>query len=238
MRIGLTGQLSALSTAARAGLAALGLVATLALGACTTVEGTNAMTDFGTFEREVMNTTARGVGLIPGDAAKEDLTQARAPLVLPKSGGGLPAPSTQVAAAQLPVDSNTVQIDTSNLSQDDITRLRNARVVDMRSLGGRPLTEAEARQLTARMQQANMAVTANNKRPLYLPPEEYFTRVGDAQLVCRAASGELVSLRDQRCPADVRRALERGSGSSPALGGSISSGPGMQLSKTETQSGN
>ena len=209
MHIALTGQSAAIRTAARAGLAALGLMATLALPGCTTVEGTNAMTDFGTFEREVMNTTARGVGLIPGDPPKEDLTMARAPLVLPKSETDLPAPTTEVASAQLPANSDTVQIDTTNLSEADITLLRNARVVDMRTLGGRPLTEAEARQLTARMQRANMAVTANNERPLYLPPAEYFTRVGDAQLVCRAASGELVSLRDERCPADVRRAIQQ-----------------------------
>lgn len=208
MRIALTGQTAATRAVAKAGLAALGLVVTLALAGCTTVEGTNAMTDFGTFEREVMNSTARGVGLIPGDAPKEDLTVARAPLVLPKSEASLPSPTTQVAAAQLPANSDTVRLDTTNLSEGDIRLLRDARVVDMRTLGGRPLTEAEARQLTARMQQANMAVTANNDRPLYLPPAEYFTRVGDAQMVCRSASGELVPLRDERCPADVRRALE------------------------------
>lgn len=224
MRIALFGQSAAVSAAARAGLAALGLVASLALTACTTVEGTNAMTDFGTFEREVMNTTARGVGLIPGEAPKEEPTAARAPLVLPKSTAGLPAPSTQVAAAQLPANSDTVQIDTTNLSEADLRLLRDARVVDMRTLGGRPLTEAEARQLTARMQAANMAVTANNERPLYLPPAEYFTRVGDSQLVCRAASGELVPLRDDRCPADVRRALQEanpGVSSSGLIGSDI-----------------
>ncbi|MCP8884895.1 hypothetical protein NIM87_15405 [Devosia sp. XJ19-1] len=218
MQIALTGQKAAIQAAARAGLFALGLMATLALAACTTVEGTNAMTDFGTFEREVMNSTARGVGLIPGDAPKEDLTMARAPLVLPKSNADLPTPTTQVAAAQLPANSDTVRIDTSNLSEADITMLRNARVVDMRTLGGRPLTEAEARQLTARMQAANMAVTANSDRPLYLPPAEYFTRVGDAQLVCRAPSGELVSLRDERCPADVRKALQARGPNSTVLG--------------------
>lgn len=207
MSVALTGQPSAIRAAVKTGLAAFGLMAALALSACTTVEGTNAMTDFGTFEREVMNTTARGVGLIPGDPPKEDLTMARAPLVLPKSGSALPAPTTQVASAQLPANSDTVRIDTSNLSEADITLLRNARVVDMRTLGGRPLTEAEARQLTARMAAANMAVTANSERPLYLPPAEYFTRVGDAQLVCRAANGELVPLNDQRCPEDVRKAL-------------------------------
>jgi hypothetical protein len=193
--------------AVRAGLAAFGLMATLALGACTTVEGTNAMTDFGTFEREVMSQTARGVGLIPGDAPKEDLTNARAPLVLPRGSETLPAPVAQTAAAQLPANSDTVQLDTTNLTQDDIARLRNARVVDMTTLSGRPLTEAEARQLTARMQQSNMAVTASTERPLYLPPAEYFTRVGDAELVCRAPNGQLVPLNDPQCPAEVRRAL-------------------------------
>jgi hypothetical protein len=230
MSVALTGQSAAFRAAAKAGLAALGLVATLALAACTTVEGTNAMTDFGTFEREVMNTTARGVGLIPGDAPKEDLTMARAPLVLPKSDASLPTPTTQVASAQLPANSDTVQIDTTNLSEADIVLLRNARVVDMRTLGGRPLTEAEARQLTARMQAANMAVTANNERPLYLPPAEYFTRVGDAQLVCRSASGELVPLNDERCPEDVRKAL-RANG---PVGGAMAT-QGAKLSTSETK---
>ncbi|WP_297104045.1 hypothetical protein [uncultured Devosia sp.] len=230
MRIALTRQNAAASAAMRLGLAALGLVAGLALSACTTVEGTNAMGDFGTFEREVLNTTARGVGLIPGDPPKEDLTAARAPLVLPKSDASLPAPTTQVAAAQLPANSDTVQLDTTNLTQADIALLRNARVVDMRTLGGRPLTEAEARQLTARMVQANMAVTANNERPLYLPPAEYFTRVGDAQLVCRAASGELVPLSDDRCPADVRRALQKQGPTSGGLGTQ-----GARLTASDTQ---
>ncbi|UYN99495.1 MAG: hypothetical protein KIT02_16570 [Devosia sp.] len=231
MRIGLTGQVAAHSATSRLGLAALGLLAVISLGACTTVEGTNAMTDFGTFEREVMNTTARGIGLIPGETPKEDLTSARAPLVLPKSTNNLPAPTTQTAAAQLPADSNTVRIDTTNLSEADIARLRNARVVDLRSLSGRPLTEAEARQLTARMQNANMAVTTSNaSRPLYLPPDEYFTRVGDAQLVCRAASGELVSLRDSRCPEEVRRAL-----STPAMTGASSASRDGALTEAETQ---
>lgn len=230
MQIALTGQKAAIQAVARAGLVALGLMATLALSACTTVEGTNAMTDFGTFEREVMNTTARGVGLIPGDAPKEDLTVARAPLVLPKSDANLPTPTTQVAAAQLPANSDTVRIDTTNLSEADIAMLRNARVVDMRTLGGRPLTEAEARQLTARMQAANMAVTANNERPLYLPPAEYFTRVGDAQLVCRASNGDLVPLNDARCPKEVRNAL-RSSG--PSGGGMATQGARLTESETE-----
>ncbi|MBK1794584.1 hypothetical protein JHL21_08705 [Devosia sp. WQ 349] len=236
MRTGLTGQVSAVSAAARVRLVAFGLVAALALSACTTMEGTNALSDFGTFERDVLNQTARGVGLIPGDAPKDDLTNARAPLALPRSGGALPAPQQATAVAQLPKDSNTVRIDTSNMSQDDITRLRNARVVDMRTLSGRALTEEEARQLTARMKQNNMAVTASNNRPLYLPPAEYFTRVGDAQLVCRTPAGEIVSLRDSRCPGDVRRAIERsGAVALPPSSSSSNSGPSLGLTSNETK---
>lgn len=230
MRIGLTGHDGRISAAARAVLAGLALVATLALGACTTVEGTNALTDFGTFEREVLNDTARGVGLVPGQAPKEDITTARAPLVLPRDGKNLPSPSTQVAAAQLPANSNTVQIDTSNLSEADLTRLRNAKVVDLRSLSGRPLTTEEARALTARMSAAGMQVSAATGRPLYLPPDDYFTRVGNADLVCRAASGELVPLSDARCPEAVRRALRPQGPSSTMLSGGAT--PGLSTSDT------
>lgn len=222
MRIGLTGQQTVLRAAPRVGLAAMGLLIALALGACTTVEGTNALTDVGTFEREVMSSTARGIGLIPGEAPKADLTQARAPLVLPQSGQALPAPSTS-AVAQLPANSDTVRIDTSNLSEADIQRLRNAKVVDLRSVSGRPLTEAEARQLTARMQAANMQVSVNTDRPLYLPPEEYFTRVGDAQLVCSTPSGELVSINDPKCPEAVRKALQAKGANRVTSGGMLGS---------------
>lgn len=207
MLSGLIGQ-RARAGLARVGAASLGIVLAIGLSACTTVEGTNAMTDIGTFEREVLKPTAAGVGLIPGAAQKEEPATARAPLVLPANGQALPQPATQVATAQLPANSDTVRIDTTGLTEADLQRLRNAKVVDLRSLSGRPLTEAEAKMLTARMQAANMAVTASNSRPLYLPPDEYFTRVGDAELVCRAANGELVSVNDQRCPEDVRKALQ------------------------------
>lgn len=225
MANGLTGQQTALSAVARAGLAALGLLMAIGLSACTTVEGTNAMTDFGTFEREVMMTTARGVGLVPGEAGKDEPTSARAPLVLPKGNTALPPPSTSLAS-QLPANSDTVRIDTANLSEADIQRLRNARVVDLRSLSGRPLTEAEARQLTARMQAGNMAVSTSTNRPLYLPPDEYFTRVGSAELVCLNANNQLVSLNDPSCPDEVRRALRP---QGPGGGGSISGQINSQL---------
>ncbi len=237
MRIGLTGQHSALGAVTRTGLASLGLLLAVALSACTTVEGTNALTDFGTFEREVMMTTARGVGLVPGETPKEDLTTARAPLVLPASGQALPAPAPKATVAQLPTDSDTVRVDTTNLTEADLTRLRNAKVVDLRSVAGRPLTEQETRTLVARMQAANMDVSTNNgKRPLYLPPEEYFTRVGDAELVCAVGNGELVSINDPKCPESVRKAI-RAAYAAPSSTPS-SSGPGVGLTEKEITLGN
>jgi len=233
MRIGLTGQHSAPGAVTRMGLASLGLVLALALGACTTVEGTNALTDFGTFEREVMTTTARGVGLLPGEEPKEDITSARAPLVLPATGQALPPPAPEASVAQLPTDSDSVQIDTSNLTEADIQRLRNAKVVDVNSVAGRPLTEQETRALVARMQANNADVTTvNGKRPLYMPPEEYFTRVGSADLVCATPSGELVSINDPKCPESVRKAI-RATYVAPTASGS--SGPGVGLTKSETE---
>jgi hypothetical protein len=221
MRIGLIGR----AIARKASMASLGLLLAVTLAACTTVEGTNALTDAGTFEREVMSSTARGFGLIPGETPKEEPTQARAPLVLPRNAAGaLPAPTTAAAVAQLPANSDAVRIDASGLSEADIARLRNAKVVDLRSLSGRPLTEAEARALTARMQAANVAVGVNGKRPLYLPPDEYFTRVGNADLVCRNPAGQIVALSDPSCPDEVRRALRSaGPTGSGMLGGAIDS---------------
>ncbi len=208
MQIGLSRQPAAFVAMSRAGLAAAGLLLALALAGCTTVEGTNAMTDFGTFEREVMTTTARSVGLVGGGETKEDITNARAPLVLPASGQALPAPAPEQALAQLPTNSDTVQINTAGLSEAQLQQLRNARVVDARSLSGRPLTEQEARTLTARLQANNPNATlVNGKRPLYLPPDEYFTRVGDANLVCATPDGDLVSINDPKCPQSVRNAI-------------------------------
>jgi hypothetical protein len=93
MRNDLTGRSSAIAAATRAGLLSLALVAGLALSACTTTEGTNAMTDFGTFEREVMTETLVGLGGMPREMKEEPKTP-RAPLVLPKDTKSLPAPTT------------------------------------------------------------------------------------------------------------------------------------------------
>lgn len=205
MRIDVTRRSSAIVAVTRAGLLSLALVAGLALSACTTTEGTNAMTDFGTFEREVMTETLVGLGGIPREQKEEPKTP-RAPLVMPKDTRTLPAPTTPTKLAELPKDSDKVQIDTTGMSEADLSRLRNARVVDLRTLSGRPLTDAEAKMLTARMKAAQLKPGA---RPLYLPPEEYFTTVAGTDMVCKTRSGNLVPLDHSECPKEIRDALKR-----------------------------
>lgn len=210
----------------RAGLVCLGLVSALALGACTTTEGTNALTDFGTFEREVMTSTLQGFALVPREE-KEETNQRRAPLVLPKDAGSLPPPQTgDVEVAALPVDSDTVQIDTTGLTEADLKRLRNARVVDLHTLSGRPLTEQESRQLTARMTAARLQ---GGKRPLYMPPEEYFTTVGGQDLVCRTKKGDIVPVTHRDCPYEIKTAIGR---QQPQSAGRLGDGPEANLSDT------
>ena len=204
MRSDFTGRRAAVPAATRTGLLALTLLVGLGLGACTTTEGTNALTDFGTFEREVMTSTLQGVGMIDREE-KEETGRRRAPLVMPKTAS-LPPPRETTAVAMLPDDSDNVQIDTSNLSEADLKRLRNARVVDLRSLSGRPLTDTEAQKLTARMTAARLEP---GPRPLYLPPDEYFTTVQGQDMVCLAPNGDLVPLADPACPDEIRRALRR-----------------------------
>lgn len=190
----------------RAALAIATSCMALSLAACTTVEGTNAFQSFDTFEREVLTETAAGIGIIPREE-KPDIETPRAALVLPASNENLPPPSTSSLRDLLPEDSDTVQIDTTGLTEEDLRRLRNARVVDLRTAGGRPLTEVETRQLAARMQAGGVTAT-NGARALYLPPDRYFTSVNNQDLVCLAPSGDLVPLTDPSCPAEIRAALQ------------------------------
>lgn len=180
------------------------LLGAAGLSACTTTEGTNAFSDGATFEREVMSSTARGLGLIPGDT-KPDPTNNRGPLVLPKDTTSLPAPQEDRTAALLPEDSSEVKVSTAGLSQEDLSQLRNARIVDINTPDGRPLTEAEVRKLTARMK----AYSTNAKRSIFVPPEQYFeVTTGEKQnLVCLAANGDLVAVNDPACPESIRKAL-------------------------------
>lgn len=220
------GRRPAQKAVARIGFLSLALLLGLAVSACTTTEGTNAMTDFGTFEREVMTSTLQGLGMIERQEKEQSNTR-RAPLVLPKQTATLPPPVAETKTALLPADSSNVQIDTSGLSEEDLKRLRNARVVDLRTLSGRPLTDVEARQLTARMTAAQLKT---GPRPLYLPPEEYFTVVGGQDMVCLAKNGDLVPLSDKSCPSEIRKALQDvTSGRTPQQPGLLGTGPKTQL---------
>ncbi len=183
----------------------LAVSAASALAACTTVEGTNALTDPLTFEREVMRSTLQGVGIVPQEE-KDIVSGERSPLVLPASGATPPPPSQ--SAAVIPEDSNAVTIDASGLTTADLDALRSGRVLSSGATAGRPLTEAEARQLAARMA-AYRNAQGMTERNIYLPPEQYFQTVGGQQTMCQAANGDLVSLADPRCPPDVRAAASR-----------------------------
>jgi len=186
-----------------AAFAAISLVS-LGLSACTTTEGTNAFTSAQTFETEVMDKTAAGLGLIPQEV-KPDPTNPRGPLVMPKDTKTLPPPEkdTQVAS-QLPVDSAQPKVDTAGLSQTDIARIRHVRVVDVNTPDGRPLPAAELQKLTGKMK----AYQLSSKRSIFTPPEQYFTlSAGQQDMVCLAKNGDLVSVNDPNCPLEIRKAL-------------------------------
>jgi hypothetical protein len=183
-------------------VAAILLVAA-GLTACTTTEGTNAFTDIATFEREVMTSTAQGVGLVPKEE-KPDPTNPRGALVMPKSGQPLPAPTEDTAVAMLPEDSDSVRIDTTGLTDADLARAKRTKVVTVSTPDGRPLTAEELRTLTSRMKEYRIS----QERSIYTPPEEYFTVTANQQdLVCLAANGDLVSVNDPACPPEIRKVL-------------------------------
>jgi hypothetical protein len=191
-----------------AALAAI-LLASATLSACTTTEGTNAFSDFGTFDREVLTATAQGVGLVP-KAVKPDPTNPRGPLVLPKDTANLPPPQTDSTdVAMLPADSDKSQIDTAGLSQAQVNQARHARVVDINTPDGRPLTAEELKQLTGKMKD----VSFRSKRSIFVPPEDYFSvSANHDNLVCLAKDGTLVAVNDPSCPIEIRKALLKKSG--------------------------
>jgi hypothetical protein len=183
---------------------AIMLLVGASLSACTTTEGTNAFTSPQTFEDEVLNPVAAGVGLIPTPPAKPDPTNPRGPLVMPKDTKVLPPPEKETTVAALPADNDKPKVDTAGMSQDDINRLKRVRVVDINTPDGRPLTAAELKQLTGRMKD----FTLSGKRSLFTPPEQYFSLTGGQQdFVCLAKNGNLVSVNDPSCPVEVRSAL-------------------------------
>jgi len=195
----LTGRRPTLKAVTRGGLLTVGIVLGLGLSACTTTEGTNAMTDVGTFEREVLTETMKGMGMMEREE-KPETPERRGPLVLPKSTA-LPPPADPKAAktALIPEDSSRVQIDTSNISEADLKRLRNARVVDLRTLSGRPLTEAAL--------SAARRVLYYGEGPGHgLPRRQWRARAAHRQVVPAGGpqgpsrAGELISTRKMRRP--------------------------------------
>lgn len=190
-------------TGQRIASVALLLLVAGGLSACTTTEGTNAFTDIATFEREVMTSTAQGVGLVP-KTEKPDPTNPRGPLVLPKSGQPLPAPTEDTVTAMLPEDSATVKVDATGLSDAELARAKRTKVVSLTTPDGRPLTQSELQALTARMKEFRVS----KQRSIYTPPEEYFSVSANTQdLVCLAPNGDLVSVNDPACPPEIRKAL-------------------------------
>lgn len=209
MLSGFAGQRPRLKAVTRGGMLAIVLLAGPALTACTTVEGTNAMTDIGTFEREVMNETMMGMGVIDREKKDENVNR-RGPLVLPKDTKDLPPPmAADNTAAALPTDSDKVEVSTAGMTDEQLKRLRNVKVIEPHSSSGRPLTQAELSQLLAKVKTGRVD---SGPRPLYFPPEEYFSTVKGQDLVCLAPSGELVPLTDPSCPPEVRKALKAKNG--------------------------
>ncbi|AVX05308.1 hypothetical protein MXMO3_02797 [Maritalea myrionectae] len=198
------------SFAKRAGTSVLLGASLLGLAACTTVEGTNAFKDGNTFEREVMSETLRGLGVLEREE-KEDISAPRAPLVLPKDTKFLPIP-TETATASLPEDSDEVRLDETQLTENEIKLIRGARVADLSDAQGRAFTPKEAQEVARRFREQRLAyqkaLKSGDKRPLYLPPEKYFTKVGGQDLICLAENGDLVPLDSPLCPPEIREALQ------------------------------
>lgn len=177
-----------------------------ALSACTTIEGTNAVADIGTFEREVGQETLKGLGMIPRET-KEPIKTPRGLLALPKSGAPVGAPTEAVDVGVLPEDSDTPKIDMAGLTQADVERIRKIVVFDGRADSGRKLTEAEIAQVTKKISSGNLRLISNSG-PLWVPDESYFTMsVNGQDAVCLAPNGDLVPIDDPKCPAAIRAQL-------------------------------
>lgn len=183
--------------------AGVALSALIGVSACTTIEGTNALVDPITFEREVANPTLAGLGVIPKSESKETIKVQRAPLVLPKDLSRLPQPK-KIDTAVLPEDSDTVTFDTAGLSDEEIKRLRRVRVFDPRSTSGRPLTAEETTQLKSKFKDV---ILQQKTRALHIPSDAYFNTVNGQDAICLAPNGDLVPLDDPSCPAEIRDIL-------------------------------
>ncbi len=186
------------------GVAGAALLLAVTLSACTTIEGTNAVGDIKTFEREVGRETLKGLGMIPRET-KAPIETPRGLLALPKDGVEVPPPSAETSLAELPVDSDKAKIDTTGLSAEQLKKIRKIVVFDGIADSGRRLTDAEIAQLVRHVESGRLRLALNADTPLWVPDQKYFTiSVGGQDAVCLAANGDLVPLDDPACPPDIR----------------------------------
>jgi len=193
------------------GFAGAMMLLAASLSACTTIEGTNALTDFGTFEREVGQETLKGLGMIPRES-KQPTKAPRAQLALPKDGTVVPPPSDEEASAvaELPVDSDKTKIDTTGLTNEQVRRIRSIVVFDGLARSGRRMTDAEIAEVTKRVESGLLRIDRADA-PLWVPDQSYFTtNIAGQDAVCLAANGDLVSISDPACPPAIRAQLEKG----------------------------
>ena len=198
-----------ISGAQRIAMAGAMIVVAASLPACTTVEGTNALVDVGTFEREVGQETLKGLGVIDREV-KEPIAAPRGLLALPKSGTEVPPPSEETEYAMLPENSDQAKIDSTGLSNEEIARIRKIIVFDGRAESGRKLTSAEIVQVTRNIEAGRLRLTLNSAPELWVPDDSYFTATINGQdAVCLAPNGDLVSLDDPACPPAIRAQLQK-----------------------------
>jgi hypothetical protein len=196
--------------AARIGAVALAAAVLAGLGGCTTLEGNNAFTDMDAFEDDVLVGTLQGIGFVPYET-KDPIETTRGPLVMPGDTENLPRPQEDFSEVMIPQDSDRPTLDTTGLTDQDLVLLGRIRVADDASdpYSNRQPEEQELRRLVGQMQ-ATRGIRNTGQRPLYLPPERYFTTVDDNELVCLAENGDLVPVSDPACPAAIRQALLSG----------------------------
>ncbi len=192
------------------GLAGAITLLAVSLSACTTIEGTNALSDVGTFEREVGQETLKGLGVIPRET-KQPIKTPRGLLALPKEGVAVPPPSEESGIAMIPTDHDRAKLDTTGLSDEEVSRIRSIIVFDGIADSGRKLTNAEIAQITSNIEAGKLRIN-NASAPLWVPDQSYFSvsTVGGQDAVCLAANGDLVPLEDPACPPEIRQKLQQG----------------------------
>ena len=164
----------------------------------------------GTFEREVGQETLKGLGVIPRET-KAPIKTPRGKLALPKEGVVMPPPSKETETAMIPTDHDRAKLDTTGLTDEDVTRIRSIIVFDGIADSGRKLTNAEIAQVTKNIESGKLRIN-NASAPLWVPDQSYFSvsSVGGQDAVCLAPNGDLVPLEDPACPPEIKKKLQKG----------------------------